>query len=510
MTNARPRLLLFIVAYNAEKTISSVLGRIPHNLGDVDAEVLVIDDASVDDTFARAKVWASENEFPFPITVLYNPVNQGYGGNQKIGYHYAIDRNFDYVALIHGDGQYAPEQLPFLLEPLLLGTADAVFGSRMMSRFGALRGGMPLYKFAGNKILSFAQNRILGSSLTEFHSGYRLYSVAALKRVPFAFNTNDFHFDTEIIVQFALSHARIVELPIPTYYGDEICHVNGLRYAWDVIFATLNARIQGLGLRYDRRYDLVRHQTGQLGTARFEPKLSFDSPHRAAVEFVSPGSLVVDIGCADGHVARALRSKNCRIVALDQHPISDATVVDLFVQANLDEATLPAVIGEADYVLLLDVIEHLREPEVFAEELRRIMAKNSNSRLLISTGNIAFCVQRLTLLLGQFNYGPRGILDLTHTRLFTFRSLSRLLRNAGFIIENTRGIPAPIPLALGDTRLARALLAINRVLIRVWRNLFSYQMVMECRPTPTLEQLLDSATVKSADLSAAIKRSAGT
>jgi glycosyltransferase involved in cell wall biosynthesis len=124
--------------------------------------------------------------------VLYNPVNQGYGGNQKIGYHYAIENGFDFVALLHGDGQYAPEMLGALTEPLRQGEADAVFGSRMLVRGDALKGGMPLYKFLGNRILTSVQNRLLGTKLSEFHSGYRVYRVSAIKALPFDRNSNVF------------------------------------------------------------------------------------------------------------------------------------------------------------------------------------------------------------------------------------------------------------------------------------------------------------------------------
>src|SRR5205823_4904295 len=111
----RPRLLIFIVAYNAERTIQDVLMRIPRRLGDeYDVEILVIDDASDDRTFERGHDLRASETLPFPLRVLYNPLNQGYGGNQKIGFHYAIERGFDFVALLHGDGQYAPERLPDL------------------------------------------------------------------------------------------------------------------------------------------------------------------------------------------------------------------------------------------------------------------------------------------------------------------------------------------------------------------------------------------------------------
>jgi len=220
---SKPKLLVFIVAYNAATTITDVLSRIPQELAVFDTEVLVIDDSSSDDTFERAKTLAATEKLPFKTKTLFNPMNQGYGGNQKIGFHYAIENQFDFVALVHGDGQYAPEKLPDLVKPLVDGDADAVFGSRMIKGQSALKGGMPLYKFVGNKILTRIQNTLLGSNLSEFHSGYRIYSVKALKKIPFDLNTNDFHFDTEIIIQLLRAQLRIKELHIPTYYGDEIC-----------------------------------------------------------------------------------------------------------------------------------------------------------------------------------------------------------------------------------------------------------------------------------------------
>ena len=138
------RLLIFIVAYNAERTIEDVLRRIPTSLAErYEVEVLIIDDSSKDDTFFRSELANRRGIVPFKLTVLFNPVNQGYGGNQKIGFHYAIENGFDWVALVHGDGQYAPECLPDLVAVLAGGEAEAVFGSRMLDRGGALRGGLP-------------------------------------------------------------------------------------------------------------------------------------------------------------------------------------------------------------------------------------------------------------------------------------------------------------------------------------------------------------------------------
>ena len=135
-----------------------MLERIPGTavFDEYECEVLVVDDASEDRTFAIGRDYQDSHP-EIPMTVLRNELNQGYGGNQKVGYAFAIRGGFDYVAMVHGDGQYAPEELPRLVGPLRRGEADAVFGSRMLTPFGALKGGMPLYKFVGNKILTFAR-----------------------------------------------------------------------------------------------------------------------------------------------------------------------------------------------------------------------------------------------------------------------------------------------------------------------------------------------------------------
>ncbi|MBZ5622519.1 MAG: glycosyltransferase [Acidobacteriia bacterium] len=498
----KPRVLVFVVAYNAEKTITAVIRRIPRELSKLyDIEVLIIDDASADATFAQSYTASKAADAPFPIHALYNPVNQKYGGNQKLGYRYAIQNGYDFVALLHGDGQYAPECLPALLEPLRKGEVGAVFGSRMLTRTGALKGGMPLYKFAGNKILTWIENRLLRSSLSEFHSGYRIYSVEALKAIPFERNSNDFHFDTEIIIQLLIAGIQIKELPIPTYYGDEICHVNGVHYAANVVLAALKARLQEWSLFYDRRFDCAPAE-------KFSPytlKLGYASPHTLALERVPEGSRVLDLGCAGGYMGSVLKKqKRCSVSGVDVAPPVTVTL-DEFQLHDLNAGVPSIEAGGYDVVLMLDVIEHLNRPEEFLEGLRQALAFRTSTEVLISTGNVACYVTRAMLLLGQFNYGKRGILDLTHTRLFTFRSLRRVLQQAGFQILETRGVPAPFPLAIGDNLVSRALLAINRVLIRLSRGLFSYQIFMRIRPEPTVDSLLQLAGEQSRIRAAALE-----
>ena len=145
----KTRILIFVVAYEAESTLETVLARVPDSVFEHDTEVLVIDDSSRDRTFDVGVRSAQASRHR--ITVLYNPENQGYGGNQKLGYQYAIRHGFDIVVLLHGDGQYAPEAIPTLLAPILDGVADAVLGSRMLVAGVARKGGMPLYKFVGQQ-----------------------------------------------------------------------------------------------------------------------------------------------------------------------------------------------------------------------------------------------------------------------------------------------------------------------------------------------------------------------
>ena len=478
------RLLIFVVAYNAETTIEKVLRRIPISLHHDDVEVLVIDDSSADSTFATGLRYQQRNS-DFKLTVLRSPENQGYGGNQKLGYRYAIENNFDFVALIHGDGQYAPEKLPALLAPLLHGTADAVLGSRMIDKRAALRGGMPFYKWIGNQILTAFQNRVLGAALSEFHSGYRLYSTKALAQVPFEKNTNDFHFDTEIIIQFLLKKLCIVELPIPTFYGDEICYVNGLKYAANILRTTLRARLHQLGLFFDRKFDVNPPEE------TYDLKIGYESSHTVALAAARPGGHVLDVGCGQGLVAAELMKRGCRVTGMDRYtpPTPLGPVRPKFIRWDLDRREFPVNVSEFDQIFLLDIIEHLKAPEEFMDELR-FATGCKRPELVMTTANIGFIATRLMLFFGQFNYGKRGILDATHTRLFTFRSMQELLEQAGYKITEMRGIPAPFPKALGLNWLTRLLVRLNAVLIRVARGLFSYQIFVRAQALPTVNNLL--------------------
>ena len=491
------KILIFIVAYNAESHIESVLDRIPRDfLSDKkhSVEILIIDDSSVDNTVNISNKYIVKNS-ELPIVIFKNPENQGYGGNQKIGYHHMLKQEFDIVVLLHGDGQYAPEYIPTLVEPILRGEADVVFGSRMINKKDALKGGMPLYKYFGNQFLTTIQNKLLGSNLYEFHSGYRVYSRNVIERIPFQFNSDDFDFDTDIIIQVIDNNFRIKELSIPTFYGDEICNVNGVKYAWNILKSTILSRIQRKAqLFYSPKFDYEKDNNF------YTDKTLFDSSHRFAIDQVNKNSIVIDIGSGPGVVAKELFKKSCSVYGVDEH-IQDKLVVSCknTQKVNLDfinENTFEFKESRLDAILLLDIIEHIRDVDSFLSVLRNRFS-SYNPKIIVTTANIAFFIIRISLLFGIFQYGKKGILDKTHTRLYTFSSLKRLLKDSGYVIKETRGIPIPFPLIFGENMFSYFLLSLNNFLIKISKGLFSYQIAITASMAPSLNFLLEKSRLEA-------------
>jgi glycosyltransferase involved in cell wall biosynthesis len=492
----KPRIGVFVVSYHASSTIADVLRRIKPETWNCITEVFIFDDASADDTCQVATSHKLRHNLS-KVRVFHNQVNLGYGGNQKRGYRYARQQGFDIVVLLHGDGQYAPEAMDDLLDPLVNGEADAVFGSRMMIPGGARAGGMPLYKYAGNKILTGIQNLLLGERMTEYHSGYRAYNVHALAQLPLLANANDFHFDNEIIVQLLEGGFRIKEVPIPTYYGNEICRVNGMKYAWNVLLTNCRYRLHKAGLLYARQFDLRRGE-------KYTYKHDSYSSHRRIVDLVGPAphsgdSQVVDIGCGAGFLAGKLVRKGHRVDGVDVYDSAEArNNCHRFVVADIERDLGMLSEQKADVLVFADVLEHTREPEQILLKARRHLTPNG--RIVASTGNVAHLFIRLSLLLGFFNYTERGILDRTHCRLFTVRGFRRLFRDTGFRVQRVRYCPIPFEnLFPGRDRLSRLLSRLNMLFVWLWPPLFAYQTVVEAVSDPAPSALLRQQEILKPD-----------
>ncbi len=479
-----PKIGILVVAYNAATTLAQVLDRVPKDFRSRIARVFVCDDASEDSTYLVGLGY-KQLATDLSLTVLRHPENLGYGGNQKAGYRLAIEYGLDIVVLLHGDGQYAPECLPEIVAPLERGECDAVLGSRMLLKGTARKGGMPLYKYFGNKVLTRFENRMLGTHLSEFHSGYRAYSVEALKSIPFEGNSDGFNFDTQIIIQLADAGKRIVEVPIPTYYGDEICYVDGLKYARDVSADVVRYRLAKLGFGSEG--------LGSVG-AEYALKDGEESSHATILRWLEqlPAGRLLDLGCSGGLLSARARALGHETVGVDVLELPGASArFDRFIRADLDHG-LPVQVQDAgpfDIVLAADVLEHVREPGLLLADARRVLAPRGT--LIVSVPNFGHWYARGRASLGIFDYDQRGLLDRGHVRFFTRRSIERELRDAGFKTVRTEvtGVPFDV-LARGAGRGKRLLRAIDRAAVAVRPTLFGYQLVYHCE-TPAASTLVD-------------------
>jgi 2-polyprenyl-3-methyl-5-hydroxy-6-metoxy-1,4-benzoquinol methylase len=476
-----PRIGILVVAYNASTTLRSVLARIDPAFRPRIAGVLVSDDHSADDTY-EVGLEVQREEAGLPITVVRQPRNLGYGGNQKFGYRWAVEHGLDIVVMLHGDGQYAPELLADVVAPLERGEADVVMGSRMLVPGAARAGGMPLYKYVGNRVLTRFQNTVSGLHLSEWHSGYRAFSVAALARIPFEQNSDGFDFDTEVLLQLHDSGARVVEVPIPTYYGDEICYVDGVAYARDVVTDVLRYRLQRVGFGDDSL---------AVTSEAYELKSDDDSSHARLVTWLAgrPPARILDLGCADGFVAEQLRAAGHHVTGVDvlaRPGVKER--VDVFVEADLDHGIPPSVAEtEAfDVVLAADVLEHVRDPEALLRDVREVLAPGG--RVLVSVPNFGHWYPRLRVASGRFDYDRRGILDRGHVRFFTRRSFERVLHRSGWHIlrRDVTGLPFDVadrggPGGLSGT-LRRTVGRVDALGVRVRPTLFGYQLLYELEP----------------------------
>ena len=465
-----------VVAYNAASTLAAVLDRIPDSFRARVSDVVVCDDASSDSTYTVGTEYQAGTDLP--LTVIRRPQNLGYGGNQKAAYKWAIEHGLDIVVLLHGDGQYAPEVIEDLIRPFESTQCDAVFGSRMMDPGLARIGGMPMYKYAGNRILSTYSNALVGMNLTEWHSGYRAYRVQALRDIPFDLNSDGFDFDTEIILQLHEANKTIVEVPIPTYYGGEICHVNGFGYAKDVCVDVTRYRIHKMGFG-----------SGEMAFAEqgYEMKLSDTSSHRKLLDWLSEGSpkRVLDLGCSDGRLGELFRLEGHTVIGIDSEKLDGVgDRLDGFVEADLNLGLPDDVGGDFDVVVAADVLEHLADPESMLRQLSEVLSPRGV--VMASVPNIAHWYPRLRILLGRFDYERRGIFDAGHLRFFTRRSFERMAKRAGMRVRRSTSTGLPVEIVgrggPSPSRVMKLIAGADKLGLGLAPNLFSYQLLFELEP----------------------------
>ena len=480
------RIGILIVAFNAESTLSQVLDRIPHAFVSDVAAVLICDDASNDNTYATAV--SCKQDYPqLPIHILRQVSRRGYGGNQKTGYAWAEKLGLDAVILLHADAQYAPELLPEIIAPIVSGTADAVFGSRMMVSGTARLGGMPRHKYFGNRILTFFQNALAGVSLSEWHSGYRAYSMQTLKRLGVQNNSDDFDFDTQIILQLIKSEARIKEIAIPTYYGDEISHVNGVKYAFQVLRETFHFRISQMGFGRSRyRPECVTYSIKNFS----------DSSHALILQALSQRSAlrILDLGCADDFLGAKIRALGHTVIGIDAAASRHGGEPTDIIRADLDNGLPISLRGLFDVVICADILEHLKNPERTLQQLHQAIPVNG--KLIVSIPNFGHWYPRVRSTLGRFDYDQKGILDFTHLRFFTKRSFEQMALRTGYDVVLLNCTSTPLrQLWSGKGKFRSIVVSIlstlDRNIIKMRPQLFAYQFIYQLTPQRGARHLND-------------------
>lgn len=241
-------------AYNAERTLQQTYNEIPFSIVD---EVILVDDFSTDNTAEIARELGIE-------IVIRHEKNKGYGGNQKTCYDVALAQGADVVVMLHPDYQYTPLLLEAMSYPIVNGLFDVMMGSRILGK-GALKGGMPLYKYIANRLLTLFQNILMGQKLSEYHSGYRAYSKKALEGIPYHHNSDDFVFDNELLAQITYANFAIGEITCPTKYFADASSINfkrSLKYGLGVLRVSFTFRLQKMGLGKFRIYKNFQNKIG--------------------------------------------------------------------------------------------------------------------------------------------------------------------------------------------------------------------------------------------------------
>ncbi|HZS53813.1 MAG TPA: class I SAM-dependent methyltransferase, partial [Bryobacteraceae bacterium] len=286
--------------------------------------------------------------------------------------------------------------------------------------------------------------------------------------------TNDFHFDTEIIIKLHHQNFRIVEVPIPTFYGDEICYVNGLKYAKAIVRAVNRYHATARSVRSYPEY--------QEYFVPYAVKRSLFSCHYFAARLVGTDQRVLEVGCGDGSFGAELARAGNQVVGVDNHPNVPLSAG----YTNVLTADLERGLGDAansgqpyDRILVLDTLEHLRDANALLEDCKKILA--ARGKMLVSVPNAVNLTVRLMILLGRFHYNERGILDWSHLRFFTAKSIRELLQKHGFHVTARRDTIMPLERVVAlrpDSRFLRAANWMLRALTAVAPGLFAYEILL--------------------------------
>lgn len=494
--DAAPRFGLFLCDCFDADAIRKTLSRIPAELGDWFEEVVVMLDrprSTAGDSFSSADTL--QHETRFELRFHRPPRDSGFGAVRKAAFEYARRKRFDQIIVMRGDTTHPPEMLPQLIQLALADPARFVLATPSARPSSSRRR-------VSRRIGTFVRNRILGMRLRNDHTSFRLYPGDALARVPFQLDADDALFDFEIILQLRALGIPILEVsfdeagddeglgPVEEAQGDATGSLPGELRA---CAAAIGYRLHQIHITRDGRY-LIDHGI------HYTLKHSHASSHAQIVSAIARGSRVLDLGCSNGLLARPLREKNVRVTGVDAGP-GERLSQDLedYFQRDLDLPLELPYERVFDYVVCADVIEHLQNRAQLLRGARRYL--KPDGRLIISTPNIALWFYRLSLLIGRFEYGPRGVLDETHVHLYTGATFRREIEKAGFTVLEQRVTSLPFEIVFestGRSRFVRGLESGYHFLARLWPSLFAYQHILEAQIT-TLDEESTEGSIRTTE-----------
>jgi 2-polyprenyl-3-methyl-5-hydroxy-6-metoxy-1,4-benzoquinol methylase len=414
----------------------------------------------------------------FPLLVHRDLRNGDYGGARKAAFEHALRRGFDLCIVLRGDGRHPPEKLPELLHAALHRPEGLVLASRLVHKLETWRAGMSAARLAAHTLSTAFQNRVLGLRLDDYHSGFRLYPRRLLESVPFQLDADDQAFDVQIVIQARALGVPIHEVPVVPAWKEYASDLDGLAHVLRACVHAADYRLHQLHVTRRGRYFVDQG-------VHYTLKRSHTGSHMQIVDAIRPDTRVLDLGCSQGLLARPLREKNVRVTGVDLGgPERRAAHLEAYHERDLEQPLELPVGREFDFVVISDVIEHLRNRNQLLRAARRYL--KPDGRLIVSTPNVALWFYRLSLLAGRFEYGPRGVLDETHVHLYTGASFRREVERAGFRVVRRRVTALPFEVVFrstGRSRLMRGVAGAYHALARAWPSLFAYQFILEAEIT---------------------------
>lgn len=467
-----PQVGVFLFDCVEEQKLAALLRRIPDPVAEViETVVIMLDRPGLrfgPDLVGLALDRGVALHFHHPPRALE------YGAVRKAAFEYGLRVGLDRMVVMHGDGRHPPEKLGALLDEALQHPRGLVVGSRLSGGLLSGRSGMPLSQAIGLRVAHGLQNSILHLRVEDYQSSYRVYSVSALRRIPWQLNSESRSFDDEVLVQFRALDEPIIGIPMEASWAEHASNIAALSYAVGALRIPLGYRLHQLHIAKQHKFIVTRD-------IHYTLKVSPTGSHMQIIDAIASGSRVLDLGCSQGLLAGPLRERDVRVTGVDiNSPENVAEELEDYYQRDLEEELDLPEERNFDYVVIADVIEHIKNRQRLLQGARRFL--KPDGRLIISTPNIAIWFYRLSLLVGRFEYGPRGVLDMTHVHLYTRATFVREVEAAGFQIVKRRVTALPFEIvfeATGKSRLMQVVVDFYYALARAWPSMFAYQNILE-------------------------------